>query len=264
MKLFELNSLGVGDTRTSLFMAPSVGDRVRGLAVLFHGRNGAPDQPQIVEGVAALARHGFTVLVPALPCSAPNTASNSAGGMPELFTMTQHYEDAARVLDWAGRGGSAALGAPAGPLLAMGHSMGAYAALRLAAERGPAVIGAVLAVSAVVSGNALLSARAAMGPAALEALEREVPGATAEYATHDLEPLAPQLTQPTAFLTGTRDGLTRPGDVARFAALLPAPFVATIPDAEHCPAGAAYGIALDRALGAIAASWPPVTPPSVG
>ncbi|MEO1531347.1 MAG: hypothetical protein AAFU72_04185 [Pseudomonadota bacterium] len=264
MKLFALSTLGADHTRTSLFMAPSMGDHARGLAVFFHGRNGAPDQPQIIEGAAALARHGFTVLVPALPCSAPNTATGTAGGTPERFTMTQHYEDAARVLDCAGKGGSAALGAPAGPVLAMGHSMGAYAALRLAAERGAGVIGAVLAVSAVVSGNAILAAREAMGPAALEALEREVPGATAEYATHDLEPLAPALTQPAAFLTGTRDGLTRPGDVARFASLLVSPFVATIPDAEHCPSGAAYGIALDRALGAIAASWPPVMPPSAG
>ncbi|MEL6766668.1 MAG: alpha/beta fold hydrolase [Pseudomonadota bacterium] len=262
MTLIPLSTLGADHSRISLFMAPSMGDHARGLAVLLHGRNGAPDQPQIIEAVAALARHGFTVLVPALPCSAPNAAEDTAGGTADQFTMTQHYEDAARVLDWAGKGGAAALGAPPGPLLAVGHSMGAYAALRLGAERGAKAVGAVLAISAVVSGEAILAARAAMGPAALEALEREVPGAVAEYAGHDLGPLAPQLTQPTAFLTGTRDGLTRPGDVARFAELLPAPFVATIPDAEHCPSGPAYSVALDRALGTIAAVWPPVTPPN--
>lgn len=256
--LCPIGTLGDGVTRTGLFVLPSVGEPARGLALMLHGRNGAPAQPQIVEAAGALARHGFTTVIPALPNSAPNAEDGTAGGEPHSFTMAAHHADAARVLDWLAKGGAEAAGGPPGQVLLAGHSMGAYAALRLAAEHGGDAVGAVLAVSAVVSGNALLAARAAMGPGALAALEREVPGATAEYTAHDLAPFAARLTQSLAFLTGVRDGLTRPGDVSRFAATLkPAPFVATIPGAEHCPSGPAYELALDRALGRIAADWPP-------
>ncbi|MEO0427759.1 MAG: alpha/beta fold hydrolase [Pseudomonadota bacterium] len=261
MNLEAIADIGARERRTALFVLRSEIPLARGLAVMLHGRNGAPDQPQIIEAAAVLSRHGLNVLLPALPNSAANSEAGTAGGAADRFTMTAHLADAAAVLDWVQKGGVGSIGAPSEPLLLAGHSMGAYAALRLAAERREAASSAVLAISAVVSGAALLTARAAMGQPALDALEREVPGATAEYAEHDLTPLAPRLTHPTAFVTGTRDGLTRPGDVAAFAARLsPAPFVETVPEAEHCPSGPTYAEALDRALAYLIARWPALTP----
>ncbi|MEM6679476.1 MAG: hypothetical protein AAF675_16560 [Pseudomonadota bacterium] len=237
------------------------GDASRGLAIALHGRNGAPDQPQMVGLTRTLLSMGFSVLVPALRNSAPNTEAGTADGEAAAFTMQGHLDDASAILDFLGRGGAQTLGLPTGPLLLAGHSMGSYAALSLAATRGPGAVGAVLAVSPVVSGAAILAARFAMGPAAVAALEAEVPGAIAEYSRHDLAPLAAEIRQPVGMVVAARDGLTRPSDVERLRCCLPRALpLETVPGNNHCPSGLAYETALTGVLSRIARPWPPVVP----
>jgi pimeloyl-ACP methyl ester carboxylesterase len=161
--------------------------------------------------------------------------------------MQRHVEDAQSVLAWV-RGEM-----PVAERLALaGHSMGAYAIARLAAESVAAEH--LLAVSPVVSGQALLAARDAMGPAAIAALERDAPKLLAEMREHDAVPSLARLTVPVAVVTGREDGITPVGAArAYFAAAPCACFYSALPGQHHCPMGPLYGAALAAALDALAA-----------
>ncbi|SEA61429.1 dienelactone hydrolase family protein [Rubrimonas cliftonensis] len=216
------------------------------VALVAHGRGGAAGQPQIAAIRAAYARRGWATLTPDLRFS----AGNQSGGAPEAFTMANHLADLRAALDWLCEsfepgGGPARLGFA-------GHSMGAWAAATLARDFGGAAH--LLAVSPVLSGEALLAARRALGRDAVAALRREVPGAEAEWPGHDARPALRALTAPTAVLVGGEDGLTPPQDARAFFAAAAAPrFFAALPGLHHCPEGPDVDRALDVALAALGA-----------
>ncbi len=214
---------------------------VVGVALLVHGRDGAGTSAHMVPIADAYVGRGWRVVAPDLPFSRATPGS----GPPEDFTMQRHVEDARQVLAWV-------LGEmPVARRLALaGHSMGAYAIARLAAESVAAEH--LLAVSPVVSGTALLEARRVMGPAAVEALERDAPGLRAEMTAHDAVPALRRLTAPVAVVTGREDGIT-PLAAARayFAAAPAAAFYSALPGQHHCPAGPLYTTALAAALDAL-------------
>jgi pimeloyl-ACP methyl ester carboxylesterase len=216
---------------------------VVGVALLVHGRDGAGTSAHMVPIADAYVGRGWRVVAPDLPLSRATPGS----GPPEDFTMQRHVEDARQVLAWV-------LGEmPVARRLALaGHSMGAYAIARLAAESVAAEH--LLAVSPVVSGTALLEARRAMGPAAVQELERDAPKLRAEMTAHDAVPALQKLTAPVAVVTGREDGIT-PVAAARayFAAAPAAVFYSALPGQHHCPEGPLYTAALAAALDALGA-----------
>lgn len=113
------------------------------LAVVAHGRNGAPDQPQIGPLIGACLARGCTVLAPHLGHSAANAGAGAAGD----FTIAGQIADLGAVLGWA-RQARADLGWTQGGALMLGHSMGAHAALRLAAGELATPAGELASVAA--------------------------------------------------------------------------------------------------------------------
>ncbi len=97
-------------------------------ALVLHGRNGAWDQPQMTPAIRACLGRGLPVLAPDLCAS----SANASPGAAEEFTMSGHLADAGAALDWV-EASRETLGWRRDPPLLIGHSMGAYAALRLAA-----------------------------------------------------------------------------------------------------------------------------------
>lgn len=216
----------------------------RGQALALHGRNGAPAQAQLAMMIEALLDAGIAVLAPHLA----HSADGEGPGSPERFTMAGHLADAAAVLARA----DALFGTAARPLLLAGHSMGAYAAVRLAAEARRRVA-AVLAVSPVISGAALLETRRQTGPGALARLAEELPGAAEEWPDHDLASIAPRLSCPAAVIVGADDTVTPPEHAARLAGWLPrCVHYEVLPGEHHCPVGAGYARSLAAALSRIA------------
>ncbi len=219
--------------------------RPAGWALVAHGRNGATDQPQIAILIRACLDRALAVAAPELCCSAANGSAGAAGD----FTMEAHCADAAAAADWAAREAFADM---PGPRLYIGHSMGAFALGRLAAERPEAATG-VLAVSPVISGAALLATRRAMGPGAVEALRRELPHAFEEYPRHDLAPIMGALTARLAIIVGADDTITPAANAAALAGMAANCVRSDIlPGEHHCPVGAGYaesvGAALDRLI----------------
>ncbi|MEL6335797.1 MAG: alpha/beta fold hydrolase [Pseudomonadota bacterium] len=234
--------LGEGAARMAITLHRRADDAPR--ALVLHGRNGAADSDHIRPITAALHAQGYTVTVPELRFSDANASAGSGCN----FTFSAHVADAARALDWLAElspGG-------ARPILIAGHSVGAYAALRLAADRGASAVSAVLALSPASGGGMLIEARRAMGAAALQALAAEVEGALQDYPRHDVLPDAARITQPVALVVGAEDGLTRPADVARLAAALPRVVGHEVLEGlHHCPTGALWEAALDRQITAL-------------
>ncbi len=220
-----------------------------GTALVAHGRNGAADQPHMLPIIDACLERSLAVVAPDL-C---HSSANDSDGDSADFTIAAHLEDVRTALAFAREAEALA---PMAPLLLIGHSMGAYAAVRLAAEAPAGTIAGVLAVSPVVSGRALIAARRAMGPDALAALRAELPGALAEWPQHDLAPIAAGLAVPCAIVVGADDTLTTPDDAQALAALVGANCVSldVVPGEHHCPLGKDYarslGAALDRLLAA--------------
>ncbi|MBJ3777613.1 alpha/beta hydrolase [Acuticoccus mangrovi] len=215
----------------------------RGTLILAHGRNGAAAAPHLVPILAAATERGLVTVAPDL-C---HSANNDSAGAACDFTMAAHLADVATVVEWA------EAAEPACPRLLAGHSMGAYAALRLAA-RHPAHLRGVLAVAPVISGTALFAARQAMGPDALPALFQEVAAAHDEWPRHDLAAVAPLVDVPVAIIVGADDAVTPPAHAHRLAGWLGTrAHVDVIPGEPHSPLGPAYvasvGHALDRLLG---------------
>ena len=214
----------------------------QGTVLLVHGRNGAPGQAQIAEIAEAYLARGWRVVAPELPHSAASPGS----GPPDGVTFSGHTAAAAALWEWLAQEW------PEGPRALAGHSLGGYAVAHLAAESPDTHH--VLAVSPVLSGPALISAREAMGPAAIEEVRREAPAYFTEMQTADARPALNRMTAPLAVVTGASDGLI-PVKVARayFAAAQEGRFFATLPGEHHCPAGPACGRMLATALSTLGA-----------
>lgn len=214
----------------------------QGTVLLVHGRNGAPGQAQIAEIANAYLARGWRVAAPELP----NSAASPGSGSPALVSFAGHTAAAARVRDWV------AAEWPDGPLALAGHSIGAFAIAHLGAEAPDTHH--LLAVSPPMSGQVLMRAREAMGPAALEEVQREAPGYFIEMQTADAEPALNRVKAPLAVVTGASDGLVPLADArAYFAAAPNGRFFAALPEQHHCPAGAACGAMLAAALAALGA-----------
>lgn len=212
----------------------------KGTVLLVHGRNGAPEQAQIAEIAMAYLARGWRVVAPELPHSIALPDS----GPPDQVTFSGHTRAAMAVWDWLARTW------PDAPRALAGHSIGAYAIAHLAAAAPDTHH--LLAVSPPLSGNVLLNARKAMGPAAIEAVAREAPLFLAEMPVADAAPALARVAAPVAVVTGASDGLVPLADArAYFNAAANARFFGALPDEHHCPAGAACGQMLSVALAAL-------------
>lgn len=216
------------------------------MAVVAHGRNGAPDQVQIMRAVDACLDLELVVVAPHLS----NSAAGDGAGCARDFRIDGHLAELRAVIGWARA--QAEFSGAAGKMIVIGHSMGAYAALRIAADEEGAGLCGVLAISPVVSGAALIAARRRMGKAALDELATEVPGALEDWPVHDLLPLAARIAVPVAVMTGADDPLTPPTDAETLARALPDLISLDIlPGEHHCPRGDGYAQCLGRALASI-------------
>lgn len=212
----------------------------RGLAVVLHGRNGAPDQPHMVAVAEAYLRRGWRVLAPQLPYSLADPGSGPAN----RATMGIHRRASADVAGWAKQAW------PAEPFAVAGHSLGAYAAPHIEPDN----LQHLLAVSPALSGRALLSAREEMGGDAVAVLANEAPDMYAEMAGDDAEPALARLAAPAAVVTGAEDGLTPLKYAKRYVQAAPnARFFMALPGQHHCPSGPDCDQALDAALTALEA-----------
>lgn len=232
-------TIGEGtDALTARVLGDPANDPV---ALVLHGRNGAPEQPHIEAIVSAYRRRGLASVVPELPHSAANPGS----GEPAALSFRGQAIAVRRVAEWlAGQ-------APGRPVAVAGHSLGAFAAPRVA-ETLP--LAHVLAVSPVVSGQALLEARRSMGPEAVAALAAEAPALRAEMTAATAVPAIAALAVPVAVVTGAEDALTPPADARTYLAAAAQPrFFAVLPGQDHCPVGAATDTVLDAALIALGA-----------
>lgn len=227
-----------------LVLAPSGGPGKT--VILAHGRDGAADAPHMAAIASAYGARGWTVVAPHLRFSAANPAPGETAG----FTMAAHLSDFRATLCWA-TSAMAEGSLPDGPIALAGHSMGAYAAACTAAEADAAHL---LAVSPVLSGNALIAARTMMGKPALDVLGREVPLAFEEWPEHDAAPALGALTAPVGVIVGGEDGLTPPRDArAYFAAAKESRYFAVAPGQHHCPEGKVFANLLSAALDALGA-----------
>ena len=130
------------------------------------------------------------------------------------------------------------------------------ASCRIAAEATGSELCGVLAISPVISGQALIEARRAMGPDALAALRAEVPGAFDEWPAHDLA-LLPAPRVPAAIIVGAEDALTPPAAAHSLARWLGRCLSCDVIAGEHhCPTGTAYAESIYAALGRLLAPRP--------
>ena len=197
--------LEIGDQRLALDLHGI--EPGRRTAIVAHGLHGSPDQPHMLPVIAACRNAGLGVIAPNLR----NSNANCSDGNSQDFTMAGAVADLAEVLNWAEIEAQ-------GPIaLVAGHSMGGYAALRLAAETSR--VPAVLAISPVTAGSLLIKAHEADN--SLDLLGREVPRAREEWPFHDLTPLAAKITQPVALIVGALDHLTHVAHVAALRDKLP-------------------------------------------
>ena len=234
------------DIPTSLGIIPvvlaSAADEPRGTVLLVHGRNGAPGQAQIAEIADAYLQRGWRVAAPELP----NSIALPDSGPPDEVTFSRHSQATAEVWIWLPRRW------PDSPRALAGHSIGAFAIAQLAGAAPEAHH--LLAVSPPISGMVLLSAREAMGPAAIEAVQREAPLFYAEMPLADAAPSLARCPAPLAVVTGAEDGLVRLHDARIYFTTAPnGRFFGALPDEHHCPAGGACAQMLAAALTAVGA-----------
>ncbi|NHF73271.1 alpha/beta hydrolase [Paracoccus xiamenensis] len=231
---------------TSLGIIPmvvaSATNAAHGTVLLVHGRNGAPGQDQIAEIAEAYLARGWRVAAPELP----NSIALPNSGPPEQVTFSRHSRATAEAWAWlAGKW-------PDAPRALAGHSIGAFAIAQLAGDAPEAHH--LLAVSPPVSGMVLLSAREAMGPAAIEAVQREAPLFLAEMPVADASASLARSPAPLAVVTGAEDGLVRLADARAYFNTAPnGRFFGALPNEHHCPAGPACAQMLQAALAALGA-----------
>lgn len=222
--------------------AASDGAPAKGSVLLLHGRNGAPDQPQIAEIARAYLARGWRVIAPELPHSAalPET------GPANQVTFSGHTKAAAQIWDWVARQW------PAQPRALAGHSLGAFAIAQLATLA--AAPHHLLAVSPPLSGRVLYNSRLAMGKAAIDAVRAEAPLFLEEMAEADAGPSLRRSPAPLAVVTGAADGLVRIADArAYFSASPNGRYFGALPEVHHCPSGAECAQMLRAALLAVGA-----------
>lgn len=246
MQLIWTDSATRFDIPTRLGIIPVVvaarTDVPRGTVLLVHGRNGAPGQVQIAEIAEAYLARGWRVAAPELP----NSIALPDSGPPEEVTFTRHAQATSEARAWLLQQW------PDTPLALAGHSIGAFAIAQLAGDAPEAHH--LLAVSPPISGMVLLSAREAMGPAAIEAVQREAPLFYAEMPVADAAPSLARSLAPLAVVTGAEDGLVRLHDARTYFNTAPnGRFFGALPDEHHCPAGSACAQMLAAALTAVGA-----------
>ena len=224
------------------------------LVFVAHGRNGKADAPHMTPVIRAYLGAGYTVVAP--DCA--HSCWNDSEGEAADFTMARHVADLRRSIEWATvhartPGGAEELVWDGGRFALAGHSMGAYAACRLAATDYRDRTEHVLAVSPVVSGRRQIESRA-LQPGGLEDLRREVPGALEEWPRHDLFEIIHALEMPVGVIVGADDTVTRVSDVQDFCRHLPNPTGLNVVDHEHhCLLGPGFDRALAERLGRLRA-----------
>jgi len=222
----------------------------RGLAVTIHGRNGDAASPHMRKVIGPYLNRGYVVVAPNLSAS----EHNDAAGTGADFTISGHVRDARRVIDWAiaeaGRRGW-----PRAPLALAGHSMGGYAALRIAAEDEEGRYAHVLAVSTFTTGERQLAVRMRLAPDAVEILARECPAAVTDWPRHDILADARRLTLPVAVVAGAGDMITPPANCKELFDRLPNGVCwAVMPEAHHCMEGPTSEAVIGGALAVLEAA----------
>lgn len=211
------------------------------MVLLAHGRNGAPDQPQIAVIAETYLARGWAVVAPELP----NSIALPLSGPAEHFTMSVHRRSVAEVWAWAAERWRGL------PMALAGHSLGGFAAAHLAPEARPHHL---LGVSPVLSGPLLLAARIEMGPDAVAAMEREVPLMRAEIESEDATVRLAGYPGPVGVVSGAEDGIVpRAHARAYFDAAPDGRFFGLLPGQHHCPQGPDCARMLSAALDALAA-----------
>ena len=206
------------------------------LAITAHGRNGAAGAPHMQKLIDAYRARDYVVLSP--DCCA--SAWNDSVGNEADFLLENHVRDVRRTIEWA-IANAAALGWSGAHLALCGHSMGAYAAARLAANEYAGRVAHLLLVSPFTSGVRQIEAREKYHPDGIANLRRDVPRALDEWPRHDIFTMIDRLTMPVAVFAGAKDIVAPPENVAEFVERLPLPPIyRLLPEASHCLEGDDY------------------------
>ena len=206
------------------------------LAITAHGRNGAARAPHMQKLIDAYRARGYIVVSP--DCCA--SAWNDSAGNEADFLLENHVRDVRRTVDWAVANADA-LGWTSSHLALCGHSMGAYAVARLAADEYAGRVAHLLLVSPFTSGIRQIEAREKYHPDGIANLKRDVPRALDEWPRHDIFPVIDRLKLPLAVFAGAKDIVAPPENVAELTERLPTPpFYRILPEASHCLEGGDY------------------------
>lgn len=237
------NDPNAADARMSveLWRTGTLSDR---LAVTAHGRNGAARAPHMQKLIDAYRARGYVVVSPNC-CASP---WNDSAGNEGDFLLENHVRDVRRTVDWAIANASDT-GWTGTHLALCGHSMGAYATARLAANEYAGRISHLLLVSPFTSGVRQIEAREKYHPDGIANLRRDVPRALDEWPRHDIFSVIDRLTLPVAVFAGGKDIVAPPENVGEFVARLPSPpLYRLLPDASHCLEGGDYQAELREAI----------------
>lgn len=214
------------------------------LAVTAHGRNGAARAPHMQKMIDAYLARGYVVVSP--DCCA--SAWNDSAGEEADFLLENHVRDVGRTVAWA-IANAPGLSWSGAHLALCGHSMGAYAVARLAANEYLGRIAHLLLVSPFTSGARQIEAREKYHPDGIANLKRDVPRALDEWPRHDVFKVIDRLTLPVAVFAGAKDIVAPPENVTEFVERLPsAPIYRMLPEASHCLEGGDYQVELLDAI----------------
>lgn len=214
------------------------------LAITAHGRNGAARAPHMQKLIDAYRSRGYVVVSP--DCCA--SAWNDSAGNEADFLLENHVRDVRRTVDWA-VANAKALGWSGDHLGLCGHSMGAYAVARLAANEYAGRVAHLLLVSPFTSGVRQIEAREKYHPDGIANLRRDVPRALDEWPRHDIFTVIDRLTLPVAIFAGAKDIVAPPENVRELAERLPSlPLYRQLPEASHCLEGGDYQTELIDAI----------------
>lgn len=214
------------------------------LAVTAHGRNGAARAPHMQKLIDAYRARDYVVVSP--DCCA--SAWNDSAGREADFLLEHHVRDVRRTVEWA-IGNAAALGWSGAQLALCGHSMGAYAVARLAADDYAGRVAHLLLVSPFTSGIRQIEAREKYHPDGIANLKRDVPRALDEWPRHDIFAVIDRLTMPVAVFAGAKDIVAPPENVGELVERLPSPpLYRLLPEASHCLEGGDYQAELVNAI----------------